>query len=69
MTDGVRYAVAELPLAILPPHGRVHEDGAPWLAEHEGLGEPPFRPEHVHDTELPADGNAVLLGVPVPLAH
>lgn len=40
---------------------------AAWLAEQVGLEEPPFVPEQVHETELPADGNDVL--VDAPFAH
>ncbi|MEK7126035.1 MAG: hypothetical protein AAB835_00905, partial [Patescibacteria group bacterium] len=36
-----------------------------WLAEHGPLGEPLFEPEHVQDTELPAEGKEALLGEPL----
>ncbi len=58
------YAVTEEPLASVPPHGRVQEAGAFWLAEHIGLHEPPFEPEQSHADWLPAEGKTVLLEDP-----
>ena len=37
--------------------------GAAWLAEQDAA-EPPFVPEQVQETELPAEGNAVVDGLP-----
>jgi hypothetical protein len=56
--------VALEPLASVPPQGRVQGAGS-RLAEHVPLCAPPFVPEHVHETELPADGNDVVLGEPL----
>ena len=58
--------MTELPLARVVPHGVVQEAGAFWLAEQPPLAEPPFVPEQVQVRVLPTEGNAVVLGEPLP---